>query len=135
MLAGGGVITATHLANVQTPAPSPPTPTGGSAHATASKKRPLLRVTNAAPTLDTSKVSYSAKIEFRFSTALKPHGALPSIALAIAGAWSRPTPKIFRFTPSGQLIPREGVPVTFAAGSCGPIGVNGAGLRKPFTTK
>jgi hypothetical protein len=135
ILAGGGVIAATRLANAQTPASPPATRKSSGGNAVASKKRPLLRVTSASPTLGASNVSFSAKIEFRFSTALKPASALPTITPAIAGTWSRPTPKILRFTPSGQLIPGEGVTVTLAAGSSGPIGVNGAEFRKPFTTK
>jgi L,D-transpeptidase catalytic domain len=134
VLAGGGVIAATHLANAQTPASSPSTPQGGS-HAIAAKKRPLLRVTSATPALGTANVSYSARFQFQFSTALDPTSALPKITPAIAGTWSRPTPRMIRFTPSGQLIPGEGVIVTLPAGSAGPVGVNGAEFRKPFVTK
>jgi hypothetical protein len=136
VLAAGGVVLATHHANAQTPGSSSlSTPKGAGAHALDAKRRPLLRVTSVTPTLGAKNVSYSARIELRFSTALNARSALPALLPAIAGHWSRPTPKMLRFTPTGQLIPGEAVTVTLGAGASGPVGSNGAEFRKAYTTK
>jgi L,D-transpeptidase catalytic domain len=136
MLAAGGVVLATHLAIAQTPATSQPSTSKSiGAHATAGNRRPLLRVTSVTPTLGATNVSFSARLELHFSTALNARSALPTISPAIAGHWSRPTPKMLLFTPAGQLVPGEAVTVTLGAGSSGPVGSNGAEFRKPYTTK
>jgi hypothetical protein len=136
MLAAGGVVLATHHANAQTPALLTPADakTSGT-HTVADKRRPLLRVTSVSPTQGATNVSFSARFELQFSSALKAHSALPTITPAIAGRWSRPTAKMLRFTPSGQLIPGEAVTVTLGAGASGPVGTSGAEFRKPYVTK
>jgi peptidoglycan hydrolase-like protein with peptidoglycan-binding domain len=78
---------------------------------------------------------FNGTFKLRFSTNLRTHSALPKLTPALAGRWTRPSPKTLLFTPGSQLVPGMTITITMPAGKKGPVATNGTTLRSPFSTR
>ena len=97
---------------------------------TASPTAATLRLAGVQPQSATAKLSPSASIRIRFSTALQSLTSTPKLSPAVPGTWTVSGSTLV-FRPTGHLPLFSTVRVTVAAGTRGPQGTVGSQLAQP----
>jgi peptidoglycan hydrolase-like protein with peptidoglycan-binding domain len=98
-----------------------------------------LKLTSASPAAQASNVAFHPLISLKFSSAIAPGSAMPTLSPPVPGRWSQPLPGTLEFRPTADLFPLEKVTVDVPGGSAGLRAANGdrlaSGLSFGFTVR
>lgn len=99
---------------------------------TSSRVAPL-EVTASSPAAGATDVASNATITVKFSSPISLGATMPTLAPAVSGTWTHPTPTTLQYDLTAPLIPSTNEVLTVPNGTGGLRGRNGSALSKPMS--
>jgi peptidoglycan hydrolase-like protein with peptidoglycan-binding domain len=100
---------------------------------TPSRHAAPLTVGSTTPATGAVNVASNAAITLKFSSPISLSATLPTLAPAVSGTWTQPTPSTLQYQLAAPLIPSTHEVVTIPSGTSGVRGQNGAALSTAAT--